>query len=105
MTMSTPGNSQTFAEKLRQQRRRRGWTQAELAGRLQVRQSAISHWESGRERPTLEHLLILLALFPDLLPTLTVDERRQLFGLTRVQRALATECPCSGCQCGVGTAA
>lgn len=102
---SSPGSSRSFADVLRLERKRRGWTQAELAERLQVRQSAISHWESGRERPALEHLLLLLVLFPDLLTTLTFDERRQLYSLTRVQRALAWECPCSGCRCGAGTAA
>uniref|UniRef100_A0A7C2B4Z5 XRE family transcriptional regulator n=1 Tax=Thermomicrobium roseum TaxID=500 RepID=A0A7C2B4Z5_THERO len=102
---ATSGSSQTFAEVLRRERKRRGWTQAQLAERLQVRQSAISHWESGRERPALEHLLLLLLLFPDLLTTLTLEERRQLYNLTRVQRALATECLCSGCRCGASTAA
>lgn len=102
---SSFGSSQSFADMLRQERKRRGWTQAQLAERLQVRQSAISHWESGRERPALEHLLLLLILFPDLLPTLTFDERRRLHSLTRVQRALAAACSCSGCRCGAGTAA
>jgi hypothetical protein len=50
-------------------------------------------------------LLLLLVLFPDLLATLTFDERRQLHSLTRVQRVLAAACSCSGCRCGAGTAA
>jgi transcriptional regulator with XRE-family HTH domain len=38
----------TLAERLRAARRRRGWTQAELAERVGVTQAQVSHWETIR---------------------------------------------------------
>lgn len=41
-------------------RQRRGWTQAELARRLYVRQATISRWEAGRRACQNEEWLIRL---------------------------------------------
>lgn len=46
----------TTAERLRAARQQRGLTQAELAARTGVRQSAISHFETGRASPSLKTL-------------------------------------------------
>lgn len=40
---------QTTAERLKGVRRRRGWSQRELAGRLGVDPSAVRDWEAGKE--------------------------------------------------------
>ena len=38
------------AARLRDQRKRRGWTQAEMARRAEVSVDSIRHWEAGRRR-------------------------------------------------------
>lgn len=49
-------------EKIRELRRRLGLTQAGFAGELEVKQSTISRWESGREVPNIENVLAISAL-------------------------------------------
>ena len=48
-----------FARLLQEARRRRGMTQAELATAAGMKQSAVSHFESGRRFPSVEGLLRL----------------------------------------------
>ena len=52
-----------FADKLIRLRRQRGWSQEELAEKLQVSRQAVSKWESAQTAPELEKLLQLSALF------------------------------------------
>jgi Zn-dependent peptidase ImmA (M78 family)/transcriptional regulator with XRE-family HTH domain len=47
------------AERIRDARRQRGWSQAELAERLGLTQTAISYWEAGKRAPGLDELLHL----------------------------------------------
>jgi len=49
----------TISEKLRQLRKKKGWTQAQLSRFSGVSQQAISHIESGRNAPTGNTLKIL----------------------------------------------
>lgn len=49
----------TFGENLKQQRKSRHFTQAQLAQKLQVSRSAISNWEMGRNYPDLDVLVSL----------------------------------------------
>jgi transcriptional regulator with XRE-family HTH domain len=42
-----------------------GWSQADVASALEVRQSSVSQWEAGRTAPSTGHLLGLLRLFGD----------------------------------------
>ncbi len=46
----------SFAERLKELRLKRGWTQKELAEALGVARASISHWETGRVPPSL-HML------------------------------------------------
>ncbi len=48
-------------KRLRARRVERGWSQAELAGRIGVAQSLVSTWESGAKRPGLDQLRRLAA--------------------------------------------
>ncbi len=48
-----------IAHRLREARERRGWSQAELARRLDKTQTAISYWEAGKRTPGLDDLLEL----------------------------------------------
>lgn len=54
---------QGWGENIHSQRVARGWTQDELAERLDVTRAAVSYWESGERAPTDEHKLIIAALF------------------------------------------
>lgn len=42
----------TIGERIRKAREDRGWTQADLAGELQVDRSTIAGWENNSHRPT-----------------------------------------------------
>ena len=53
----------TFAEKLIQLRKREGYTQEELADRLEVSRQAISRWEMGTAVPDSSNLLRISKLF------------------------------------------
>jgi transcriptional regulator with XRE-family HTH domain len=67
--MATPGQaarrpSEVFAEQMRIQRGRRGWTQRQLATRLAklglaVHQTKIGKWEAGERRITLDEALAI----------------------------------------------
>lgn len=50
---------QTVSSRLRQSRQRLGLKQIQLADRLGMKCSAISHFESGRRMPSLPNLIIL----------------------------------------------
>lgn len=53
----------TFAEKLVQLRKREGYTQEEVADRLEVSRQAISRWEMGTAVPDSSNLLQISRLF------------------------------------------
>ena len=53
----------TFAEKLAQLRKREGYTQEEVADRLEVSRQAISRWELGTAVPDSSNLLRISKLF------------------------------------------
>jgi len=53
----------TFAEKLVQLRKREGYTQEELAEKLEVSRQAISRWEMGTAVPDSSNLLQISKLF------------------------------------------
>lgn len=44
-------------------RRQNGLSQMALAEKLKVSQGAISQWESGTTKPSLNHLLMLSSIF------------------------------------------
>lgn len=52
-----------FSEKLREQRKSRGYTQEELAEKLGVSRQAIARWESGETTPDMELLIRICAEF------------------------------------------
>ena len=52
-----------LAEKIAQLRKQNGWSQEELANRLQVSRKAVSKWEGGASIPDLDKILKLSALF------------------------------------------
>ena len=52
-----------LAEKLTRLRKKNGWSQEELADRMEVSRQAVSKWESAQTIPNLEKLLQLAELF------------------------------------------
>ncbi|MGD0197172.1 MAG: XRE family transcriptional regulator [Solirubrobacteraceae bacterium] len=59
--MPTADTAAWVAERIRAARDACGWTQAELAERLSVTQTAISYWEAGKRTPGIDELLGLSA--------------------------------------------
>jgi transcriptional regulator with XRE-family HTH domain len=51
------GNAAGVGQRIRTIREARGWTQGELATRLQRTQTAVSYWESGRRSLSLDDLV------------------------------------------------
>jgi transcriptional regulator with XRE-family HTH domain len=58
-----------FAEKLKMERKNKGWSQEELAEKLYVSRQSVSKWESGQNYPSIEILINISDLFG-----LTIDE-------------------------------
>lgn len=50
-------------EKIQQLRRQQGWSQEDLAGRMDVSRQAVAKWESGQAMPSIEKILQLSQLF------------------------------------------
>lgn len=57
MTMSEAHRA--IGARIRSARKLHGMTQAALAGRCYVSQSAVSHWEAGRKMPDLSRQLLV----------------------------------------------
>ena len=56
-----------FADKLIRLRKKNGWSQEELAEKLNVSRQAVSKWEGAQTVPELEKLLQLSVLFLSLI--------------------------------------
>lgn len=52
-----------LADKIAELRRKNGWSQEELAEKMEVSRQAVSKWESGQSTPDLAKILQLSALF------------------------------------------
>lgn len=58
-----------FGLKLKQLRTDKGWTQEELAQKLELAKSTVSHYESGRNEPETKMIIKIAQLF-----NISVDE-------------------------------
>ena len=52
-----------ISDHIKLEREQRGWTQAELAGRMPIGQQTVSRWERGKTRPNRDQVTRLLELF------------------------------------------
>ncbi|WP_168120886.1 helix-turn-helix transcriptional regulator [Paenibacillus sp. HB172176] len=52
-----------FAEKLKSERNKKGWSQEELAEKLFVSRQSVSKWENGQNYPSIEIIIKLSDLF------------------------------------------
>lgn len=66
----------TFGEKLQALRKAQGWSQEELAQRINVSRQALSKWESGTSVPDTENVVALSRLFGVSTDYLLLDERK-----------------------------
>ncbi|TDL80241.1 helix-turn-helix domain-containing protein [Peribacillus frigoritolerans] len=58
-----------FCEKLKSERKNKGWSQEELAEKLFVSRQSVSKWETGQNYPSIEIIIKLSDLFG-----VTIDE-------------------------------
>ena len=85
---------------IRQARKTRHWTQQALASQLSVSQSTISFWERGVETPSLEHLVELASVMPEIFDQLARQEADILARLYQLERIVhGGQCQCQGCSC------
>jgi transcriptional regulator with XRE-family HTH domain len=85
---------------IRDARQKRHWTQIDLAQKLNVSQGTISFWERGLESPSLENLIALVTLLPEILEQLAKQEAKILARLYELERAIhGGKCTCQGCDC------
>ena len=83
-----------LANNIAQHRKRRGWSQEELAHRLSVSRQSVSKWESGQSTPDLSRVVELTQLFntttDELLGNVTANEPLVENGFT-MDMPLATQ--------------
>lgn len=53
----------TLSEKIMSLRKKNGWSQEELAERLDISRQSVSKWESGESIPTLEKIIKISEIF------------------------------------------
>lgn len=74
-----------FKDKLRECRKRKGFSQTQLASRIGVTRQAVSRWESGDDTPGLTRLAALAAALDvslnDLLPEPSEDKKNAPAGM------------------------
>ncbi|MDN7245453.1 helix-turn-helix transcriptional regulator [Planococcus shenhongbingii] len=58
-----------FSERLKEEREKRGWSQAGLAEKIHVSRQSVSKWETGKNYPSIDVLIDLSDLFD-----ITLDE-------------------------------
>jgi transcriptional regulator with XRE-family HTH domain len=89
---------------LRTARTERGLTQQELATRIGVSQGTISFWENGTETPTIEHVILLALVLPEIVNSFEGRARELLQRVLRLERELyGGRCACTNCSCAQST--
>ena len=92
--------SMLLPQAIRHARQKRRWTQIDLAQQLNVSQGTISFWERGIESPSLEHLIALVTLLPEIFEQLARQEAQLLARLYKLERVVNSgKCNCRGCGC------
>lgn len=95
-----PYNFLLLPQTIHQACKERGWTQVELAHQLKVSQGTISFWERGVETPSLEHLVDLVKLMPEMFEQIARQQDDLLARLYQLERAIyGGKCSCQGCSC------
>lgn len=58
-----------FNDRIKKEREKKGWSQAELAEKIHVSRQSVSKWETGKNYPSIEVIIDLSDLFG-----ITIDE-------------------------------
>lgn len=58
-----------FNERLKKEQEKRGWSQTDLAEEIHVSRQSVSKWETGKNYPSIEIIIVLSDLFG-----ITIDE-------------------------------
>ncbi len=85
-----------ITDHIKREREQRGWTQADLAGRMPIGQQTVSRWERGVTRPNRDQVKRLLELFeldPDQLEVWLDQGIRSAEGLLPPARPLNPDLP------------
>ena len=69
----------SLAEKIILQRKKQGWSQEELADRMDVSRQAVSKWESSQSVPDMEKVVMLSNIFGVTTDYLLKDEEGEAF--------------------------
>ena len=80
-----------FYERLNELRKQKGYSQEELAGRLDVTRQTISKWETGDSTPDMEKLIALGELFGVSLDTLVLGKEPAEKGGTKLHLSPETK--------------
>lgn len=67
----------TFSDKLIALRKKAGWSQEELAERLNISRQSVSKWESAQSMPDIDKILQLSSLFSVTTDCLLKDEQAE----------------------------
>ena len=79
-----------LAEKVMALRKKNGWSQEELAEKLNISRQSVSKWESGASIPDIDKIIAMSSLFgvsTDYLLELDQREYLEITGLTDEQTA------------------
>ena len=69
-----------LGEKIMELRKRNGWSQEELAGKLNVSRQSVSKWESSMSVPELDKVLQLSEIFEVSTDYLLKDDKEEDYG-------------------------
>jgi len=88
----------TLPEKLRILRENNEWTQKEVAEKLDVTESAVQKWETGKNEPPVSELKRIAVLYDSDIDELTDDNREvvNINGLMEVETIPAEVCSMNG---------
>ena len=84
-----------LSEKIMMLRKKEGWSQEELASRLNISRQSVSKWESGQSLPDIDKIILLSQLFHVTTDYLLLDQKNEehvqneiYLSLTQVQEYL-----------------
>lgn len=66
-----------LSEKIMLLRKKQGWSQEELANRLNISRQSISKWESGQSQPDIDKIILLSQLFQVTTDYLLLDQENE----------------------------
>lgn len=78
-----------ISENIRYFRKKKGYSQEQLARKLNIKQASVSNWESGKTQPDMKYLVDLAKIFEVTTDTLLSNEpRRELDSVRVIRNAL-----------------